>query len=477
MSKTADHQRRLRRRLAKELRGRTRRPGYTSRLKAATVAFDSLAAPAVNEQAMMASAVVVTPVVDREGDIIVPQGAHLDNYARNPVVLWDHGMEGYTLPVGVSRGPDGNLAVRVTEESIEADCYFAQSSAEASKLFELIAEDVLRGTSVQAAPLSAPVRSGGALRWEDWDFVEWSWTAIGVNPEALRRKMEPNRWSGCESLKKSLLPYAAPKPAAVGWTPEIEPEADMPTVKEICALFEKADAEDKAALLKSLGVTPLNKSTLKKAMDEMSDEERRALLADPAADPLADPAAAPAAGAVDPEVVAEDVAEVIAEMPLGAEVLQALVDSESAAVEAMKASLAKMENPEVISHMESRIAEMQKAMNEDAGLFEKCYGEKGHKLKMPEGLGSGDLPDEEEEPKEDEVLAKFLSASRLRRLEATGIAARVKMLAKDGKLTKGQRARLQRIESDLSDMVARAQREQAPVPDDLMKRLDAMASA
>lgn len=60
---------------------------------------------------MSARAVINTPREDREGDVIVPRGVHLDNYRNNPVVLWEHGLGELTRPIAKCQQPDGKLAL------------------------------------------------------------------------------------------------------------------------------------------------------------------------------------------------------------------------------------------------------------------------------------------------------------------------------------------------------------------------------
>ncbi|MDF1745025.1 MAG: hypothetical protein P1V19_15110 [Gimesia sp.] len=55
--------------------------------------------PMIDAQLMSARAIINTPGEDREGDIIVPKGVHLENFSKNPVVLWEHGLGEITRPI------------------------------------------------------------------------------------------------------------------------------------------------------------------------------------------------------------------------------------------------------------------------------------------------------------------------------------------------------------------------------------------
>ena len=75
--------------------------------------------PVVDERLMSARAVINTPREDREGDVIVPRGVHLENYRNNPVVLWEHGLGELTRPIAKCQQPDGKLALDVSDPRID----------------------------------------------------------------------------------------------------------------------------------------------------------------------------------------------------------------------------------------------------------------------------------------------------------------------------------------------------------------------
>lgn len=166
---------------------------------------------------MCASAVISTATLDRVGDVLVPEGCELTDYEKNPVVLWSHGLEmGIPFPVGTARDPISNeLSVQIKSDSVTSWCFFSQSYAPAVQIFGLIDEKIIRATSVRETPINASQRfkDGQTILYvPKWGLEEWSWCAVGVNPDAVRKCLDRNRIDGkqiVEPIYKALVPLAA----------------------------------------------------------------------------------------------------------------------------------------------------------------------------------------------------------------------------------------------------------------------------
>lgn len=188
----------------------------------------------VDERLMSARAIINTPREDREGDIIVPQGVQLENFRKNPVVLWEHGLGEITRPIAKCQHPDGRLALEVEEEHLSATSYFTEKSLESVQIFHLIAEGLVRATSVRAVPIKSFSRKtsndGIGIVLEEWELIEWSWGALGVNPDAIARTIDRGTIEGhkiTEPLLKSLKSVLPPKNHTLpGWT---HPEKHLST--------------------------------------------------------------------------------------------------------------------------------------------------------------------------------------------------------------------------------------------------------
>lgn len=189
------------------------------KLKSGSLSLTTAAPAYVDTNALSATATINTAKEDREYDIIIPMGVQLNNYRANPVVLWDHGLGEMSRPIAKCVDPNGDLAVVVTEDEIKATSYFSESIEESMQVFHLIAEQLVKATSVRANPIrykSHKSESGEVgMILEEWDLVEWSWTAVGCNPDAVAKMLERGTIEGtkiCDPLLKSLT-AVAPKPA------------------------------------------------------------------------------------------------------------------------------------------------------------------------------------------------------------------------------------------------------------------------
>src|SRR5262245_66180435 len=81
--------------------------------------------------AMTTLSIITTRDRDRAGDIVVPQGLrNLDEYLRNPVVLWAHNRVALP-PIGVC------VRLDVQPDRIVAETRFAQGMPLAEDLFRL----------------------------------------------------------------------------------------------------------------------------------------------------------------------------------------------------------------------------------------------------------------------------------------------------------------------------------------------------
>ncbi|WP_417386921.1 hypothetical protein [Gimesia sp.] len=198
--------------------------------KASELSLACQTQPMIDERLMSARAIINTPREDREGDVIKPAGVQLENFRNNPVVLWEHGLGEITRPIAKCQHPDGRLAIEVDNEKISATSYFTAKSLESLQIFHLIAEGLVRATSVRALPIKTSTRktanSGIGIVLEQWELIEWSWGALGVNPDAIARTLDRGTIEGhkiVEPLLKSLRTVLPKKKHLIpGWTLEKE---------------------------------------------------------------------------------------------------------------------------------------------------------------------------------------------------------------------------------------------------------------
>jgi phage head maturation protease len=191
----------------------------------------------VDRTAMAVPFTIVTrqKSVNRNGNKvqIVPDengkgGISLVNYARNPIVMLDHGMS-FALPIGVSEDATGKLTVKLSKTKATAVAHFSQVLPEAIQVFALIDEGILRTASISFRPLKGLIVDGndgpemdhktGVIEFKPWmsfDFIEsemleWSVVGIPADPDAVkkhlaeyasrdakdgRRESRPGSWCG-----------------------------------------------------------------------------------------------------------------------------------------------------------------------------------------------------------------------------------------------------------------------------------------
>jgi len=124
---------------------------------------------------------ISTGSVDRDHDTIDPNGWKLDNYRKNPVVLFGH--QSRQPPIGKA------AAVDVRSGSLKADVVFAEPGTYdlADTVRGLVDQDILRATSVGFIPLKWVFdEQRGGVDYSEQELYEFSIVPIPSNPEALR---------------------------------------------------------------------------------------------------------------------------------------------------------------------------------------------------------------------------------------------------------------------------------------------------
>lgn len=141
---------------------------------------------------------ISTVDVDRIGDVMMPRGADLRDYKKNPIVLWSHDY----------RDPDNiigkNLWIKPDEKGIAALTEMDIDSEKAAKIFRLYQKGLLKGWSIGFIPikmsrpktpaeaeakpgtividLNGPKPGEPRLIHEKWILLEYSAVAVPMNP-------------------------------------------------------------------------------------------------------------------------------------------------------------------------------------------------------------------------------------------------------------------------------------------------------
>lgn len=464
-----------------------RTPGCHYKLdpSAASLAIDIAGDPTFDESNMTATAVISTPTIDRVGDLLFPRGCKVDNYAKNPVVLWAHGFDGgLNLPVGRSEDESGNLTVNVADNDVTATCHFSQTLKTAAQIFDLIVEKIVRATSVRETPIKSSFERdpnlGDILVVEEWELEEWSWCCVGANPDAVAKALDRGKLAGSPiepSILKSLSAIAPKfKRFGVGFKSEsasgicphcnskavgstdgndtcekghVYPSSSAKQIEEVDIVSKKSYR--KAAILK---MSPAELEQAKEDADETSmeaiesEETKRAKEAEVTTE-------------TDTTVESESTT-----MPYGAQVVSAVHASLAGAVANIEQSMGPLENPEVKTSLSEIMGALQEQMTALEGLYAGTYPDQPA-LKMD---GTSEDPEGE--------MKSWLATGRLPQLQMSGVGARLKQVASAKNLTPGQRTMVRGVMDHLQRMQVAAKSSAKPTGDTETKALaDKVAAA
>jgi len=124
-----------------------------------------------------------TMAVDRDGDILVPDGVVTEHYMKNPVMLWAHDWR-ERLPIGKA------LGVKVVPGShVEIPVQFDSSDTFAMDVKRKYENGFLNAVSVGFEPIEAEEITKGGRRtghkFIKWELMELSGVPIPANADAL----------------------------------------------------------------------------------------------------------------------------------------------------------------------------------------------------------------------------------------------------------------------------------------------------
>src|SRR5438128_3690006 len=97
----------------------------------------------VNEEERTITAYITTETMDRDREVVLASGGDLNNYRKNPVVLWAHDSHG--TPVAK------NLWIRSDNQGLLAKTQYAKT-AKAEEIWQLRKGGFLKGYSIGFVP-------------------------------------------------------------------------------------------------------------------------------------------------------------------------------------------------------------------------------------------------------------------------------------------------------------------------------------
>lgn len=126
---------------------------------------------------------ITTGSADRDRDRVSPTGAILDNYLKNPVVMWGHS---YSNPADVI-GRATNLEVSETGIVADFELRPAANDFDPQNVVRLLWDGGwVRTASIGFQPVAAQPNDLGGLDYKTWELLEFSLVPIPANQDALR---------------------------------------------------------------------------------------------------------------------------------------------------------------------------------------------------------------------------------------------------------------------------------------------------
>lgn len=128
--------------------------------------------------------IVNTGAFDREHDRVLPSGAKLDNYLRNPIMLWGHNYHEPGFVIGTAKDirSDGRKII------VRPDLREPASDNDPMHIIRALWDaGIIRTASIGFLPLAEPKRNEkGGYDYEEWELLEISLVPVPANQEALR---------------------------------------------------------------------------------------------------------------------------------------------------------------------------------------------------------------------------------------------------------------------------------------------------
>lgn len=207
---------------------------------------------------------ITSGIVDRDQEVLDPDGMKVDRFMADPVVLWGHD---HTIP------PIGNAPrlVKGTDAAWYGGVRFADGEKYpfAGLIKYLVEDGFLHAVSIRFIPLkwedADPVEAGYRRKYTEFELLEFSIVNIPANPEALRAEASDAKAADANlgplfiKIFGDALPGDATPKAKEAAGLEAAPQ-DHPTPGEAEAAPAKAGAE----------LSKKNRATLGSIRDSLS---------------------------------------------------------------------------------------------------------------------------------------------------------------------------------------------------------------
>jgi len=175
------------------------------------------------------AAVITAETLDRDGEVLIPQGMNSVEFEKNPTLFWNHD---YAQPVGRCNG------LKRKESTLVGDFTFAQRpDGYGGEFFPevaaaLVGQGIVNAVSVGYVPEDGGVRRATEIDrkkygdrvhtvYSRWKLLEVSLAPFQSNPDALitavkKGMMSPvaaKRWFGIDAPKRTVVTVSVPVPS------------------------------------------------------------------------------------------------------------------------------------------------------------------------------------------------------------------------------------------------------------------------
>lgn len=151
-------------------------------------------------------AIISTATVDRDNEVLLPKGANVEQFLKNPVVLWAH--DSHQPPIGRA------LWVKVGRKKVTAKLKFAETER-AEEVWQLFKGGFLSAFSVGFIPKEGrqptpedirknPDLADARFIFTEWELLEFSAVPVPANPEALATAIKSKALELDEELIKQF---------------------------------------------------------------------------------------------------------------------------------------------------------------------------------------------------------------------------------------------------------------------------------
>jgi HK97 family phage prohead protease len=149
-------------------------------------------------------AVISSDRIDRDGEILLPKGAVIEEFVKNPVILWNH--DAYQPPIGKA------MWIRRKGNQLVAKIKFAATEM-ADTVYQLFKGGFLNAFSIRFRPLegraptaddvkSNPTWKNARFIFSKWELLEASPVTIPANPDALAIAVKSKHFTNNEHVAR-----------------------------------------------------------------------------------------------------------------------------------------------------------------------------------------------------------------------------------------------------------------------------------